>query len=90
MKIHELTHENVQPFKRKQCGKNFIRKGNLKKHVNIHKSSNEKLYSTTDDLNRNKSTHEEARRFKCERCDKAFKKRHHLEQHMKTHVDKKH
>ncbi|CAG9539151.1 unnamed protein product [Cercopithifilaria johnstoni] len=89
MKAHELTHNNIRPFKCEQCGKNFTRNHSLKKHVNIHKCSSEKLYSTSSNLNRNKSTHDEVRRFKCEICDKAFKGRHCLMRHMKTHTDEK-
>ncbi|XP_029284285.1 gastrula zinc finger protein xFG20-1-like [Cottoperca gobio] len=85
-----------KPFSCSECGRGFIHKRSMKRHILSH--TGEKPYSCSEcgkifgrksHLNRHMLTHGGEKPFSCPQCGKLFGRKTHLNRHMLIHIGEK-
>ncbi|XP_042857160.1 gastrula zinc finger protein XlCGF8.2DB-like [Penaeus japonicus] len=100
---HREGHEELRNYDKKKkrfvckvCGKNFLYKSYLTKHMIVHTKEKlyscdicEKTYSRKHDLVMHMRIHTKEKLYSCEVCEKAFSRKQDLVKHIRVHTKEK-
>lgn len=97
LRIHLAKYHGEAPVELNHtchvCGKSFVRKGDLTKHLKIHSDLRpfvcdicQKSFARSDKLKQHINSHQGLKPHVCTVCNKAFTQKVHLKGHLRIHV----